>query len=74
MTKQKLITPEIDDEKRKRKEYQKTEIAKNMARRDRDDDSIREPKYGTEDKYSKWLKTFLYLNFVSFVDLKSVLL
>ena len=61
--KQKLITPEIDDEKRKRKEYQKTEIAKNMARRDRDDDSIREPKYGTEDKYSKWLKTFLHLNF-----------
>ena len=63
MAKQKLITPEIDDEKRKRKEYQKTEIAKNMARRDREDDSIREPKYGTEDKYSKWLKTFLHLNF-----------
>jgi len=42
-----------DDEKRKRKEYQKTEIAKNMARRDRDDDSIREPKYGTEDKYKR---------------------
>ena len=42
-----------------------------MARRDRDDDSIREPKYGTEDKYSKWIKTFLYLNFLSFVDLKS---
>merc|ERR1719464_1432567 len=42
-----------DDEKRKRKEYQKTEIAKNMARRDREDDSIREPKYGTEDKYKR---------------------
>ena len=64
MAKQKLITPEIDDEKRKRKEYQKTEIAKNMARRDREDDSIREPKYGTEDKYSKWLKTFLQFQLI----------
>ena len=47
-----------------------------MARRDRDDDSIREPKYGTEDKYSKRLKNIFYLNFfliLSFVDLKSVL-
>ena len=44
-----------------------------MARRDRDDDSIREPKYGTEDKYSKWLKTFLYLNLLCSVDFKPVL-